>query len=122
VSANGRKCWVFADGDLPPAGDREPFGHEALMVTNLNRKVATLRLEILFENREPVRDIALTVEGERVRCIRLDKPLGQAAFKIPFGQYSLVVRSDVPVVAVFGRLDVRQANMAYYSVQGFSFD
>jgi hypothetical protein len=57
-----------------------------------------------------------------VRCIRLDKPLGEGKFKIPFGQYALVVRSDVPVVAVFGRLDVRQANMAYYSVQGFSFD
>jgi len=92
------------------------------MVTNLNRKTATLSLEVLFENREPVRNITLTVEGERVRCIRLDKPLGESAFKIPFGQYSLVVRSDVPVVAVFGRLDVRQANMAYYSVQGFSFD
>jgi hypothetical protein len=31
------------------------------------------------------------------------------------------VRSDVPVVAVFGRLDVRQSNLAYYSVAGYSF-
>jgi hypothetical protein len=113
---------VFADGDLPPAGDREPFGHEALMVTNLNKKPATLTLELLFENREPQRGITLTVEGERVRCIRLDKPLGEGKIQIPFGQYALVVRSDLPVVAVFGRLDVRQANMAYYSVQGYSFD
>ncbi len=122
MSTNGKKCWVFADGDLPPAGDREPFGHEALMVTNLNKKKANLRLDLLFEDREPVRDIPLTVEGERVRCIRLDKPLGNRKVQIPFGQYALVVRSDVPVVAVFGRLDVRQANLAYYSVQGFSFD
>jgi len=122
MSANGRKCWVFADGDLPPAGEKEPFGHEALMVTNLNRKRANIRLEVLFEDREPVRDVSLTVEGERVRCIRLDKPLGDARLKIPPGQYALVVRSDIPVVAVFGRLDVRQSNMAYYSVQGFSFD
>jgi hypothetical protein len=122
MSAKGRTCWVFADGDLPPAGDREPFGHEALMVTNLNKKPATLTLELLFENREPQRGITLTVEGERVRCIRLDKPLGEGKIQIPFGQYALVVRSNLPVVAVFGRLDVRQANMAYYSVQGYSFD
>jgi hypothetical protein len=122
MAANGRKCWVFADGDMPPAGDREPFGHEALMVTNLNKKRANLRLDVLFEDKEPVRDIALAVEGERVRCFRLDKPLGEGKAKIPFGQYALVVRSDIPVVAVFGRLDVRQANLAYYSVQGFSFD
>jgi len=29
------------------------------------------------------------------------------------------VRSDVPVVAQFGRLDVRQPNMAYYINTGF---
>ena len=121
MAANGQKIWVFADGDLPPAGDREPFGHEALMVVNLNKKPASLRLEILFEDKEPVRDIRLEVGAERVRCIRLDKQLGDQNFKIPFGQYALVVRSDVPVVAVFGRLDVRQANLAYYSVAGYSF-
>ncbi len=121
MAANGQKTWVFADGDLPPAGDREPFGHEALMVVNLNKKPASLRLEILFEDKEPVRDVRLEVGAERVRCFRLDKPLGEQKFKIPFGQYALVVRSDVPVVAVFGRLDVRQANLAYYSVAGYSF-
>jgi len=121
MAANGQKTWVFADGDLPPAGNQEPFGHEALMVVNLNKKPASLRLEILFEDKEPVRDIRLEVGAERVRCVRLDKPLGEQSFKIPFGQYALVVRSDVPVVAVFGRLDVRQANLAYYSVAGYSF-
>ena len=55
-----------------------------------------------------------------MRCFRLDKPLGEQKFRIPFGQYALVVHSDLPVVAVFGRLDVRQANMAYYSVAGYS--
>jgi hypothetical protein len=122
MKAQGRKHWIFADGDLPPAGDKEPLGHEALMVANLNRKTATLRLEVLFEDREPVRDILLQVAGERVKCFRLDKPLGGGGYRIPFGQYALVVHSDLPVVAVFGRLDVRQANMAYYSVAGFATD
>ena len=122
MAANGQKTWVFADGDLPPAGDHEPFGHEALMVVNLNKKPASLSLEILFEDKEPVRDIRVTVTAERVHCFRLDKPIGEQNFRIPFGQYALVVRSDVPVVAVFGRLDVRQNNLAYYSVAGYSFN
>jgi hypothetical protein len=120
MKALGKKHWVFADGDLPPAGDKEPLGHEALMVTNLNRRPASIRLDVLFEDREPVRDIELRVEGERVKCFRLDKPLGPGGYRIPFGQYALVVHSDLPVVAVFGRLDVRQPNMAYYSVAGYS--
>ena len=35
--------------------------------------------------------------------------------------YTVWVKSDVPICARFGRLDVRQTNMAYYSVEGYSF-
>ena len=121
MNANGQKTWVFADGDLPPAGDHEPFGHEALMLVNLNKKAASLRMDILFEDKDPIRDIKASVEAERVHCFRLDKPLGEQGYRIPQGQYALVLRSDVPVVAVFGRLDVRQNNLSYYSVAGYSF-
>lgn len=117
----GRKNWVFCDGDMPPAGDKEPFGHEALMVTNLNSQEAELTIDILFEDKEPVKNITLKLGGERVVCIRLDKPIGDQNYEIPAGQYALVLHSNVPVVAVFGRLDVRQPNMAYYSVQGYSY-
>lgn len=118
---NGKRNWVFCDGDLPPPGDCEPMGHEAMMVTNLNGCEAHLSIDILFEDKPPVKGIAETVGAERVRCFRLDMPIGDGQFSIPRGQYSLVLRSDVPVVAVFGRLDVRQPNLAYYSVQGYSY-
>lgn len=117
----GKKHWVFADGDLPPAGDKEPFGHEALMVVNVNEEKADLMIDILFEDKEPVKGLTQTLLGERVTCIRLDQPIGDQKYKIPFGQYALVLNSNVPVVAVFGRLDVRQNNLAYYSVQGYSY-
>jgi Uncharacterized protein conserved in bacteria len=118
---NGKKNWVFTDGDLPPAGDTEPFGHEALMITNLNNENAEICFDILFEDREPVKGITQTLKGERVICIRLDKPVGDQKYQIPKGQYALAVHSNIPIVAVFGRLDVRQANLAYYSVQGYSY-
>lgn len=118
---NGKKTWVFCDGDLPPAGDKEPLGHEALMVVNLNREKANLSIDIIFEDREPVKGLTQVLDGDRVVCLRLDKPICDQQYQIPKGQYALVLHSDVPVVAVFGRLDVRQPNMAYYSVQGYSF-
>lgn len=117
----GMKNWVFCDGDLPPQGDQEPLGHEALMVTNLNAQAARLRIDLFFEDRPPIKGITAVVEGERVRCFRLDQALGDQQVRIPFGQYSLVLHSDIPVAAVFGRLDVRQPNMAYYSVSGYSY-
>jgi hypothetical protein len=117
----GKRNWVFGDGDLPPAGKKEPYGHEALMITNLNGDEANLLIDIIFEDREPKKGIKYTLQGERVICIRLDKPIGEEKYLIPKGQYALAIYSNIPVVAVFGRLDVRQPDLAYYSVQGYGY-
>jgi len=117
----GKKTWVFADGDLPPhpEGMGEPKAHEALMVVNNGNKDAKITLTILFEDKEPKTDIHLTVPAKRVNCFRMDFPVGEEQFQIPFGQYAVVLESSVPVVCLYGRLD-RRPDMAYYPVAGFS--
>lgn len=115
----GKKTWIFADGDLPPQGNEEPLGHEALMVLNTSDKDANISLDLYFEDKDPELGVALKVPAKRVNCFRMDFPLGEHGVKIPFGQYALVVNSDVPVIVNFGRLD-RRKDMAYYPVQGFS--
>lgn len=115
----GKKVWVFSDGDLPPQGDEEPLGHEALMVTNYNDVPANIRLELLFEDKDPETDIDLKVDPKRVRCFRMDFPVGERQYTVKPGQYSLVLFSDVPVVCLYGRLD-RRKDMAYYPIAGFS--
>lgn len=119
----GQKNWVFCDGYLPPRGDNPNFeGHEALMLTNLYDEKASIELIFVFEDREPERGIFVELDGMRTTCIRLDKPLGEKDFKLGESvQYTVWVKSDVPICACFGRLDVRQTNMAYYSVEGYSF-
>ena len=115
----GKKVWVFGDGDLPPQGSEEPLGHEALMVVNYADEDAILDLEFLFEDVEPVTGVRLKVCAKRVKCFRLDYPIGDTDYSIPFGQYAMIVKSNVPVVALFGRLD-RRKDMAYYSPAGYS--
>ena len=118
----GKKNWVFCDGDLPPAGNDPAFsGHEALMITNVGEKDSKIELVVLFEDAEPKRGICISLKAMRTICLRMDKPLGEEGYRIPTGQYALWVKSDVPVCACFGRLDVRQPNMAYYSQSGCSF-
>ena len=119
----GKRNWVFCDGYLPPHGNDPEFeGHEALMITNLNDEKANIELTFIFEDRDPDQDIKLTLDGMRTTCIRLDKPLGEKGFMLGEAvQYTVWVKSDIPVCACFGRLDVRQTNMAYYSVEGYSF-
>ena len=119
----GKKNWVFCDGYLPPHGDNPEFeGHEALMLTNLNDEQAHRELVFVFEDKDPIGDITVELDGMRTTCIRLDKPLGKNALMLGEAvQYTVWVKSDIPICACFGRLDVRQTNMAYYSVEGYSF-
>ena len=119
----GKKNWVFCDGYLPPKGDNPEFeGHEALMLTNLNNEKAKIELTFIFEDRNPEEGIFVELDGMRTTCVRLDKPMGEKNFKLGESvQYTVWVKSDVPICACFGRLDVRQTNMAYYSVEGFTF-
>lgn len=115
----GKKIWVFADGDLPPQGDHEPLGHEALMVVNNNNLAARIELEILYDDKDPKTGICLEVPPKRVNCFRMDFPIGEECYRIPIGQYAVILRSNVPVVCLYGRLD-RRPNMAYYPIGGFS--
>jgi hypothetical protein len=117
----GKRTWVFADGDLPPHPDGmpEPKAHEALMVVNNGDEEAKITLTILFEDEEPKEGIRLTVPAKRVKCFRMDFPVGEEQYQIPFGQYAVVLESSVPVVCLYGRLD-RRSDMAYYPIGGFS--
>ncbi|BBH23546.1 hypothetical protein Back11_48910 [Paenibacillus baekrokdamisoli] len=117
----GNTLWIFPDCELPPAGDSLLKGHESVIVLNLDPNVANLSITLYFTDREPVKDIRLKVEGERVRCLRLDNPDDLDGFVIPREvQYALKVVSDIPVVVQYGRLDTRQDNMAFYTTMGFS--
>jgi len=118
----GKKVWVFPDGDLPQPGDKEPFGHESLVILNMNDRDTKVEFDVYFDNADPVKNLTAVIKAERVRCFRTNEPIGDQKFRIPFGQYSLVVRSELPVVAQIGRMDVTQPNLAYYTTMGYALD
>ncbi|HOS95819.1 MAG TPA: sensory rhodopsin transducer, partial [Armatimonadota bacterium] len=89
-------------------------GHEALIVLNTGDEDARIAVDVYFSDREPETGIQLVAPARRVTCFRLDKPLGDRQFRVPFGQYALRLRSSAPIVVQMGRADVRQPNLAYY--------
>jgi hypothetical protein len=117
TKTQGRRVWFFPDGDLPPAGNGQFKGHESLIILNPNGKDAKIALTVYYPDRDPDELEVLTVGARRVRCIRVDDPIG--SFRMPFGQYALKLESSVPVICQMGRADVRQPNLAYYTVMGF---
>ncbi len=124
MPGDGKKLWIFPDGDLPPAGDdTDPLeGHESLIILNTGDEDADIDMTIYFSDREPETGIEVSVPARRVRVVRMDKPLGDRGFEVPLGQYALRLQSNVPIVAQIGRADVRQPNLAYYTVMGYCSD
>ncbi len=118
----GKRIWIFPDGDLPPHGGSEPHGHESLIILNLNEQDAEVEFDIYFDDKEPVKGLKDIVKAQRVRCFRMDEPLTDKGYNVPLGQYALVVKSKLPVIAQIGRMDVRQPNLAYYTVMGYCCD
>ena len=113
----GAKTWYFPDGYLPEkskAGEMD--AHEALMLFNPGSEEANVKIDVYFENHDPVKDIVVQVDAERVKALRIDKPSDMGGLKIPeLTQYALRVRADKNIVVQFGRLDTTQNNMAYYT-------
>lgn len=116
----GKKVWFFPDGDRPPLGDSEMKGHESYVVLNPNKQNANLKFSIYFEDREPVRNIKMMVEAERVKCFQTHNPEHFGENTLPVAkQYAVKVESDVPVIIQYGRPDARQVNLAYYTTMGY---
>ncbi len=121
---NGKLVWIFPDGDLPPAGEPDlPLeGHESLIVLNTGDERADIEIDVYFSDREPELGLKVSVPARRVQCFRVDQPLGDRQFQVPFGQYALRLRSTRKIIAQIGRADVRQPNLAYYTTIGYGCD
>ena len=115
----GSRTWFFPDGELPPPGAGELQGHESLIILNPNPDPATVTLTLYWTDRDPV-SFTVAVGGERVRCLRTNEPADMGGLELPLEvQYAIGLVSDVGIIAQYGRLDVRQANMAFYSATGY---
>lgn len=114
----GKKVWVFPDAELPPVGVNLIPGHESIIITNCNSLKATVKITLLFTDKDPVDIPAAVVEAKRVRCLRTNEEKDFGTFTPVIGeQYSIVLESDVPVIAQYGRAEPRTVN--FYTTPGY---
>ncbi len=113
----GARTWYFPDGDLPPMVDAPVEPHEALMILNVSDHDAHVLLDVFWTDRPPTLGLPVTVEAERVLSLRAPYSAVDAdgaPFEIPVRtQYALRVRSDVPVICQYGRLEMVPAFTLY---------
>lgn len=113
----GKKVWIFPDAELPPVGVNLIPGHESIIITNTCDENANIKITLLYTDKEPV-SFMTSVQARRVRCLRTNREEDFGEFTAKFDeQYAIVLESDIPVVAQYGRAEPRA--VAFYTTPGY---
>ena len=115
--AYGKKVWIFPDAELPPVGVELIPGHESIIITNVGDQDANIRITLIYTDKDPV-SFMTEVKAQRVRCLRTNKECDFGQYTAKFDeQYAIMLESDVPVVAQYGRAEPRTVN--FYTTPGY---
>ncbi|WP_282937274.1 sensory rhodopsin transducer [Paenibacillus sp. RC67] len=115
-SATGEKVWIIPDGYIPELSSGALTSHESICVLNTASEDAELTITIFFEDRDPIENIAEVVPARRTKHIRTSS-LNNDGTYIPVGvPYAIEVKSSIPIIVQYSRLDATQAENALMSV------
>ena len=122
MKTQGATTWIFPDGYLPTRGSGTDYvGHDCICIVNTSLETAQCTLDFYFEDIEPMLGIPVLISAQRSLHLRLDKPEHLSGYNLPREKpYSARLRSSIPVVAQYSRLDVTQSNMAFLSSLGYA--
>jgi hypothetical protein len=109
VTPIGRRQWAIAAGHAPSVstGEEPEFtSRDELSLLNASDELANVRLHVLYATRGEIGPFRLGVAPRRLRRVRINDLIFPEAVRLD-EPYSLLVRSDVPVVVQFTRQDTR---------------
>ena len=124
--ALGKKIWAFPDAFLPAKGhpykttnQGDQYGHESLCIINYNQNPANIVLDFLYEDQDSIENYSFSMKGKRSLHLRLDH-LKLNGLKLPREKpYSIVLKSDIEVVAQLSRLDTTSDENAFMTTMGW---
>ena len=113
----GKRVWIFPDAELPPVGCNAIPGHESVIITNVTQETAQVKFTLLYTDRDPV-SFTAAVDPMRVRCLRTNEAKDFGPYTALEGeQYAIMLESNVPVVAQYGRAEPRA--VTFYTTPGY---
>ena len=121
MKAIGHKIWAIPGGHIPfTSTGREPdfTSCDELCILNAGKYAAKLKLTIFYEDQDPAGPYQLTVEGRRVRHVRLNDLIDPEAIRLdrPFG---IIVESNRRIIVQFTRRDTSQPANAIATALAF---
>lgn len=112
------KCeWFIPDAYYPETDNGSYVSHEAVCVLNTGDEDAHLEFTLYFEDREPKTGFTAVCGARRTAHVRMDRIVNADGSKVERGvPYAMFVKSNVPVVVQYSRLDTTQSEMSFMGV------
>jgi hypothetical protein len=117
----GATTWVIGDGWIPPTStgpEPDMASHESACMLNANDQPADVEILLYFADRDPAGPYRLQIPARRVRHQRFNDLTDPEPVPVAT-DYSVLIRSTVPIVVQHTRLDSRQAENALMSTIAF---
>ena len=117
---NTDSLWLNAPG--LPRNPEPSFNYpvESIIMLNPNEVDAEVQIVLHWTDRAPTALPKVTVRAGCVACERCMEPDGILGVRVePGEQYAIALHASVPIVAQYGRLDMRSGPMAFYTTPGY---
>tara|TARA_Y100001970_G_C13762308_1_gene616372 strand:- start:247 stop:639 length:393 start_codon:yes stop_codon:yes gene_type:complete len=129
MSELGKKIWIFPDAYLPAKGnpyktssDGDQYSHESLCIVNYSINDANLIIDFLFEDEDPLENFKTIIKAKKSLHLRLDDITINNMYLPREKPYSIVLKSDLKVVAQLSRLDTTSKYNSFMTVLGWGVD
>ena len=120
----GHTTWVIPEGYIPSKStgpEPQMTSHDSLAILNTGDSSAEIDVTIYYTDREPVGPYHVTADPRRSLHVRINNLTEPEPVPLAT-EYSILVKSSVPVVVQYTRLDSRQAENALLSVMAYPVD
>ena len=120
----GHKTWVIPGGHIPllSTGTEPQFtSRDEICLLNTAAQEVKVTIMIYYEDREPVGPYKIELDAECVRHIRFNDLVDPLPLPLDM-DFAAVIRSDVPIVVQFTRMQTGQSSLAGFSTLAFAAD
>ena len=126
MSEIGKKIWVFPDAYLPAKGNAyktsssgNQYSHESLCIVNYSIIDANLNIDFLFEDKKPIENFKTIIGAKKSLHLRLDN-IKVHGMNLPREKpYSIILKSDIKIVAQLSRLDTTSEFNSFMTAMGW---
>lgn len=121
MTPTGRTTWLIPDMYWPEITSQGHYvSHESICILNPSDEECRVEFTLYYEDREPIGGLTAVCPARRTHHVRMDLLTDEKGMHIPRGvPYAAVIRTSVPVVVQYTRVDTTQSANSMMTTMAF---